>query len=153
VRIDDGVFVMQMSNLRAIIVALAAMLAGVSSPARADGGTIRLSFIKAGWVIGGSFGNGTLTFRGRTYPITIGGLSYGFTFGGSQTNLYGRVTNIYQPSDIEGVYGAAGAGATVIRGPQAIVLTNQKGAVLQLSGNQTGLMVNLDLSGMALSLR
>ena len=33
------------------------------------------------------------------------------------------------------------------------MLTNQKGAVLQLSGNQTGLMVNLDLSGMALSLR
>jgi hypothetical protein len=41
----------------------------------------------------------------------------------------------------------------VIRGPQAIVLANQKGAVLELAGNQTGLMVNLDLSGMALSLR
>jgi hypothetical protein len=33
------------------------------------------------------------------------------------------------------------------------VLTNQNGAVLELSGNQTGLMVNLDLSGIALSLR
>ena len=33
------------------------------------------------------------------------------------------------------------------------MLTNQKGAVLQVSGRQTGLMVNLDLSGMALSLR
>jgi hypothetical protein len=80
-------------------------------------------------------------------------MSYGFTFGGSQTDLRGTVSNIFHPSDIEGVYGAAGAGATVIRGPQAIVLTNQKGAVLQLSGVQTGLMVNLDLSGMALSLR
>ena len=38
----------------------------------------------------------------------------------------------------------------VIRGPQAIVLTNQKGAVLHLFGTQTGLMVNLDLSGMTL---
>ena len=63
------------------------------------------------------------------------------------------MTNIFRPSDIEGVYGAAGAGATIIRGPQAIVLTNQQGAVLQVSGRQTGLMVNLDLSGMALSLR
>ena len=43
--------------------------------------------------------------------------------------------------------------APVIRGPQAIVLTNQKGAVLQLSGTQTGLMVNLDVSGMALTLQ
>ena len=33
------------------------------------------------------------------------------------------------------------------------MLTNQKGAVLEVSGRQTGLMVNLDLSGMALSLR
>ena len=142
-----------MSRLCTIIVALAAMLASLSSQARADDGTVRISFIKAGWIIGGAAGSGTLTFRGRTYRLSVGGLSYGLTFGGSQTNLHGRVSNIFQPSDIEGVYGAAGAGATVIRGPQAIVLTNQKGAVLHLSGNQTGLMVNLDLSGMALTLR
>lgn len=142
-----------MSSLRVIIVALVAMLAAGLSPARADSGTVRISFLKAGWVIGGNVGSGTLTFRGRTYPLTVGGMSYGFTFGGSQTNLRGTVSNIFHPSDIEGVYGAAGAGATVIRGPQAIVLTNQKGAVLQLSGTQTGLMVNLDVSGMALTLR
>ena len=142
------------SGIRTVIIALAAVLAAsFSSAAHADSGTVRISFIKAGWVIGGSVGSGTLTFQGRTYPLSIGGLSYGFTFGGSQTNLHGRVSNIYRPSDIEGVYGAAGAGATVIRGPQAIILTNQKGAVLELSGRQTGLMVNLDLSGMALSLK
>ncbi len=135
------------------VLALAAMLAVcIASTARADSGTVRLNFVKAGFVIGGAVGSGTLTFRGRNYPLSIGGLSYGFTFGGSQTYLRGRVTNIFRPSDIEGVYGAAGAGGTVIRGPQAIVLANQKGAVLELSGVQTGLMVNLDLSGMGLSL-
>ena len=141
-----------MSKLRTITVAIAAVLAGLTA-AHADSGTVRISFLKAGWVIGGSVGSGTLTFRGRSYPLTVGGMSYGFTFGGSQTNLVGRVSNNFRPSDIEGVYGAAGAGATVIRGAQAIVLTNQKGAVLHVSGQQTGLMVNLDLSGMALSLR
>jgi hypothetical protein len=140
--------------IRTALLALVVVLsAALTSTARADSGTVRISFIKAGWIIGGSVGSGTLTFRGRTYPLSIGGLSYGLTFGGSQTNLRGQVRNINRPSDIEGVYGAAGAGATVIRGPQAIVLTNQKGAVLELSGRQTGLMVNLDLSGMALSLR
>jgi hypothetical protein len=143
----------QLSSIRTIVVALVALLAAGLSPARADGGTVRISFIKAGWVVGGSYGNGTLTFQGRTYRLSIGGMSYGFTFGGSQTNLRGTVRNISRASDIEGVYGAAGAGGTVIRGPQAIVLTNQKGAVLELSGNQTGLMVNLDLSGMALTLK
>ena len=141
------------SGFRTLIVALVAVLAASVSTARADSGTVRISFLKAGWVIGGAVGSGTMTFRGRTYPLSVGGLSYGFTFGGSATELHGRVSNIFRPSDIEGVYGAAGAGATIIRGPQAIVLTNQKGAVLQVSGRQTGLMVNLDLSGMALSLR
>jgi hypothetical protein len=141
------------SRFRTILVALTAILVAGISSARADSGTVRISFIKAGWVIGGAVGSGTMTFQGRTYPLSIGGLSYGLTFGGSQTNLHGRVTNTYRPSDIEGVYGAAGAGATVIRGPQAVVLANQKGAVLELSGRQTGLMINLDLSGMALTLK
>jgi hypothetical protein len=139
--------------LRAIVAAtLSVVVAGLASTARADSGTVRLNFVKAGFVIGGAAGSGTLTFRGRTYRLSIGGLSYGFTFGGSQTYLHGRVSNIFRASDIEGVYGAAGAGGTIIRGPQAIVLANQKGAVLELSGVQTGLMINLDLSGMGLSL-
>ncbi|MCC7348042.1 MAG: hypothetical protein IT538_11645 [Variibacter sp.] len=145
---------MRITTLRTTFVALLAALALLSfaSAARADSGTVRISFIKAGWVIGGSAGTGTLTFRGRTYRLSVGGLSYGLTFGGSQTELRGTVRNIRRPSDIEGVYGAAGAGATVIRGPQAILLTNQKGALLELTGRQTGLMINVDLSGMALTL-
>ena len=141
-----------MSRLRIATVALAAMLAGVL-PASADSGIVRITFLKAGFVIGGAAGSGNLEFRGRMYRLAVGGLSYGFTFGGSQTLLRGRVRNIYHPSDIEGVYAAGGVGATIGRGPQAIVLTNQKGAVLELSGVQTGLMVNLDLSGLALSLK
>jgi hypothetical protein len=140
------------SGIRTVIVAFVAMLS-VGSTAMADSGTVRISFVKAGWVIGGAVGSGTMTFKGRTYPLSVGGLSYGLTFGGSQTFLRGRVSNIFRASDIEGVFGAAGAGATVIRGPQAIILTNQKGAVLEVSGQQTGLMINLDLSGLALSLR
>jgi hypothetical protein len=140
-------------GLRLALAAVAAfVLLAVPPSARADVGTVRLNFVKAGFVIGGAAGSGTLNFRGRAYRISIGGLSYGFTFGGSQTFLHGRVSNIFRPQDIEGVYGAAGAGGTIIRGPQAIILTNQRGAVLELSGVQTGLMVNLDLSGMALSL-
>jgi hypothetical protein len=142
-----------MHIVRATLLALVAVLATSLSAANADSGTVRISFIKAGWVIGGSVGNGTLTFRGRTYRLSVGGLSYGFTFGGSQTNLVGRVSNINQPSDIAGVYGAGSAGAAVLRGAQAIVLTNQKGALLELSGSQRGLIVNLDLSGLALSLQ
>ena len=133
-------------------VALLAAL-GLTTGASADTGTVRISFFKGGWIIGGAVGEGTLTFRGKRYRLNVGGLSYGLTFGGSQTNLRGRVRNINRPSDIEGVYGAAGAGAAVLRGAQAVVLTNQKGAILELSGTQIGLIINVDLSGLAISLK
>ena len=142
------------SGFRAVLIALSA-LTGVSlaSAARADEGTIRFSVVKAGWVIGGSGGSGVLNFHGRTYPLQIGGISYGIVFGASQTDLRGRVRNIRRPSDVAGVYGAAGAGLAVGRGASAIVLTNQNGAILELSGRQTGLIANADLSGLAISMR
>ncbi|MGE5509865.1 MAG: hypothetical protein ACM31O_01285 [Bacteroidota bacterium] len=130
------------------------LLAGASlSSAHADSGYVRLTVYKGGWIIGGSGGGGTLTFHGRTYPLTVGGIDYGLIFGGSKTVLHGHVRNIYRPSDVAGVYGAAGAGLAVGRGARAIVLTNQKGAVLELSGRQIGLLANVDLSGLAITLK
>ena len=143
------------SGIRAVIAALTLLFAsaGVSSAARADSGTINFRVLKGGWVIGASGGSGTLFFHGRAYPISIGGLSAGFVFGASATNFRGTVTNIRSPYDVAGVYGAAGAGAALGIGGQAIVLTNEKGAVLRLLGRQLGLQVNLDLSGLAISMR
>jgi hypothetical protein len=132
------------------------VLAGASSfalsPAQADGGRIQFTVIKAGVVIGGSGGSGTLSFKGRRYPLSIGGLSYGFTFGASQTDFRGTVSNIRRPEDIEGVYAAGSAGAALGRGAQVIGLTNQNGAVLTLSGQSVGAIVSADLNGLALSL-
>jgi hypothetical protein len=74
-------------------------------------------------------------------------------FGASETHLVGRVSNIRSASDVAGVYGAAGAGIAVGPGVGAIVLSSEKGAVLSLSGRQVGLIANVDLSGLAISLR
>ncbi len=145
---------MRSSGFRTSLVALIVALgAGLSSAAHADSGTIRISVVKGGWFIGASGGSGTLMFHGQRYPLSIGGLSAGLVFGASQTYLSGTVSNINRPSDVAGVYGAAGAGAALGRGVNAIVLTNEKGAVLTMQGRQTGLMVNADLSGLAISLR
>lgn len=142
------------SGFRIALVALLA-LAGVSlsTASYADSGRISIRIVKAGFVIGGSAGSGVLTFRGKRYPLSIGGLSYGFTFGASETRFHGTVTNIRRPSDVNGAYAQAGAGAAAIKGAQGIVLTNQNGAVLTLSGVQTGLIVSADLSGLVLSLK
>ena len=146
---------MQLSHrIRTGLVALIALLGvSFSSQAFADSGTISFAVYKAGWFIGGSGGSGVVVFHGQRYPITIGGLSAGFVFGASKTYFHGTVSNIRGPRDVAGVYGAGGAGAAVGRGVQAIVLTNEKGAVLALSGKQIGLQINADLSGMAITLK
>lgn len=133
-------------------IAALATLAAATTAGRADNGYVTLTIYKAGWVIGGSGGSGVLDFHGRTYPLSTGGLDWGLVFGGSKTELHGRVRNITRPSDVAGVYGAAGAGLAVGRGARAIVLTNQKGAVLELTGRQVGLLANIDLSGLAITL-
>jgi hypothetical protein len=140
------------SAVRTALVALVA-LAALSTASRADSGWVTLTNYKAGWIIGGSGGSGVLDFHGRRYPLSTGGIDYGLVFGGSKTVLRGRVSNIWRPSDVAGVYGAAGAGLAVGRGARAIVLTNQKGAVLELSGRQVGLLANVDLSGLAITLK
>ena len=144
---------MQLSSaIRAALIALTVTGAGLTT-VYADFGSIQFNVIKAGFIVGGSGGSGTLMFHGRAYPLSIGGVSYGFTFGASATNFVGTVSNIRRPSDVNGVYAAAGAGIAVGAGAGGIVLTNQNGAVLTLSGHQAGLIVAADLNGLVITLR
>ncbi|TCS09275.1 hypothetical protein EV281_1011156 [Rhizobium sp. BK418] len=137
----------------AAIAAIAAAGVGFAGAAHADSGTIRFSVYKAAFFVGGSGGDGTLTFHGRRYPITIGGISGGLAFGASKTYFQGTVRNIRRAQDVTGVYGAAGGGGAVGKGAQVIVMTNNKGAQLELTGRQVGLQVNADISGMSISVK
>jgi hypothetical protein len=142
------------SKIRAVAAAFAALAAvSLSSAAQAETCSISFSVIKAGWVIGGSGGSGALRCAGRTYPITIGGVSWGIMFGASETRFSGRAHFRGSPYNVAGAYGSAGAGAAVGVGAQAIVLRNEKGATLELIGRQVGLQINADLSGLVISMR
>jgi hypothetical protein len=123
------------------------------SAAQADNGGITFDVVKAGFVVGGSGGSGTLFFHGRRYPLDIGGISYGFTFGASRTRFRGSVSHIRRASDVSGVYAAGNVGAAVGRGAQFVVLTNQNGAVLSLSGRSVGAIVSADLNGLVLTVK
>jgi hypothetical protein len=143
---------MRLSSAARAVLFVLALLAG-PSVARADEGAVTLVIFKAGWFVGGSVGSGVVTFHGKTYGLSAGGLDGGLVFGGSQTTLNGRVRNIRRVEDIAGVYGAAGAGVAFGGGVRGIVLSNPNGAILELSGKQLGLMANIDLSGLAISLK
>ena len=145
-----------MNNLsrRSLIVTGAALAAGsVLSPAEAATGAVAINIVSAGFIFGMSGGSGVLTFRGREYPLSIGGISAGATIGASGADLVGTASNLHAPTDIEGVYSAVGASVAVAGGRREVVLTNSRGVRLRLHGRQIGFIFSFDLSGMAISLR
>jgi hypothetical protein len=139
---------------RSLIISSAALATGAMAPqAEAATGSISLRIVSAGFIFGVTGGSGVLTFGGKQYPLSIGGISAGATIGASGTDLVGTASHLHDPGDIEGIYSAVGAGLSVAGGRSAAQLTNAKGVVLRLKGRQVGFMFSIDLSGMSISLQ
>ena len=88
---------MRMSQVQRSLVQTWAFLATVilvmamTIPASAQQGRINISIVRAGLVVGGQLGSGTITVGKKSYPISISGLGLGYTFGASVAKLSGTV--------------------------------------------------------------
>jgi HdeA/HdeB family len=123
-----------------------------TAPTVPQNGVVHLNVFSAGLIVGAGGGEGTLTFAGQVYPISVGGIGIGMIgFGGGQ--IEGVAHNMRSPADIAGTYGAAGAGFTLVGGARVAQLQNENGVILQVHGVQIGLEVNLDLAGMTIALK
>ena len=136
----------------AALVVAAVMLTGVPSRSYAETGSVRLKITKVGFIVGVGGGSGTLTFQGRRYRLSIGGVSAG-TIGISGAELVGTATNLRTAADIAGNYSAVTAGLAVAGGAQATTLQNSNGVVLTLRGRQVGFSASLAVSGMTISIQ
>jgi hypothetical protein len=143
---------LQISRRGLLFSGAAIALVGTAGAAQASAGSVYLDLVSAGFIFGASGGEGTLTYGGRRYRLSMGGLSAGLTFGASGAKLIGTAYHLRRASDIQGVYTKLGAGAATPMGGDYQDLQNANGVTLRLRGHETGLMVNFDLSGMALSL-
>ena len=130
----------------------AVMLTGAPSLSYAENGSVRMKITKVGFIVGVGGGSGTLTFKGKQYRLSIGGVSAG-TIGVSGMDLVGTATNLRTAADIAGAYSAASAGLAVAGGAKVATLQNSNGVVLQLQGKQVGFEASLALSGLTISLR
>jgi hypothetical protein len=132
--------------------ALIMVAASTESRAQTGSGTVRIHIVKAGFIVGVGGGKGTLTFNGKSYPLSIGGVSVG-TIGVATVNLAGTARNLRTAADIAGTYGAASASVAIVGGAKVATLKNEKGVVLEVHGVQLGLEASLSLSGMTIALQ
>jgi hypothetical protein len=137
----------------ALVAALASITLAAATPSQAQTTcSIRLHIVKAGFIVGAGGGNGTLVCHGRAYRLSIGGIGLG-SLGVAAADLAGTASNVHNPANVAGTYGAAGAGVTFVGGGQVATLQNQNGVVLRLSGGQVGFQVSLGLAGMTIAMR
>ena len=106
--------------------------------------TLRLSGGSFALGIGFRWGSGTLTYKGKDYPVKVNGLSVG-KVGVTGSSAYGEVFNLKHLQDFNGHYNVGGAGTrgvTLGSGKAGTIMSNQAGVIVRLSATQQGLDVN-----------
>jgi len=115
-------------------------------------GQVRLKIVKAGLLVGGGGGNGVLTYRGKTYPFQVRGLSFGITVGATVGRLDGWATGIREVRDFAGTYSSVGGGFALVAGANGVHLRNEKGVTIILQGPKAGLELAVNISQVTISL-
>jgi hypothetical protein len=133
------------------VIALA-LTVGIVVPSHAITGTVRVTVVKAGFVVGAGGGRGTLSFRHRLYPFTVHGLSVGLTAGASVNKLVGRADYINELGDFAGTYSVIGAGGALVGGVGGVQLRNDKGVIITLQGAKGGLEVSANITKVVITL-
>jgi hypothetical protein len=130
---------------------LVSLLAGLAlAQAKKPDATIALTEGTVGVGIGFSWGKGTLTYKGKTYPLKVQGLSVG-DVGIQRATATGDVFDLKKIEDFDGNYVAGGAGATVGGGAGIAAMKNQNGVVIQLKSTTQGANLKLAAEGVKLS--
>ena len=140
---------------RAWIWVVAAALVGFGGMAAADdmpSGTVTIESKSVALGIGVSWGDGKLSYQGKTHAFSVKGLSV-VDVGVSKVSARGKVFNLKKLEDFAGRFAAAQAGAAVGGGMSVMALRNQNGVVLELTSTQTGVKFTLAGEGIEVKLK
>src|SRR6516164_2351833 len=133
-----------------LVVAAALSLPFSSALAKASlpDATLQLNQGSVAAGIGFSWGGGTLTYRGKRYPVSVDGLTVG-SVGISRGSVY----HLRKLEDFNGTYTAVGAGATVGGGGSIATMQNQNGVRITLRSTSRGVKFTLGASGVSLNIK
>ena len=106
--------------------------------------------------IGFRWGSGTLTYKGKDYPVKVNGLSVGKVgmTGGSPRMARFSISSVFKISTVIIMSVPRGTrGVTVGSGKAGTVMTNQAGVIVRLSATQKGVDVNATGGGVDMQLK
>jgi hypothetical protein len=145
--------------LRTIAIALAAsFLVTQPAPAQerpqgAPSGSVTIRQVQVAFIGSGAIGGGTLTYGGRNYPITVGGLGVG-GMGASELKASGAVYGLKQREDFAGAYVQLRRGwALGEQGRGVLWLQNSKGVTIRLKTQRRGLQLALGADGVIIGFK
>jgi hypothetical protein len=115
-------------------------------------GTVKITSKAIAIGVGVTWGDGQLTYQGKTVPFSVEGLSV-VDLGITDITSSGEVFNLNKLSDFSGNYVAGEAGVAIAAGPTDTVMKNQNGVVIRLHGTQKGARLTLAAAGVTLKLK
>jgi hypothetical protein len=133
------------------VLCLAAGVAGAEEEMKPDA-TLRLSGGSVAAGLGISWGSGTLTYKGKDYPVDVGGLTLG-KVGITKIEAAGEVYNLKDLKDFDGNYTAASAGLTLAGGGGAGVMKNQNDVKVKLRSTTQGADITIGASGVDMKIK
>jgi len=145
-------------NMRRTIVGLIAAgslcltVAVVSAREGAPDGTLELKGGSVAAGVGFSWGSGTLTYKGKQYPVSAVGFDVG-DVGVTNITASANVYNLQQLEDFDGNYTGVVAGATAAGGGSAMTMENQNGVKVDLVSTTQGVKLALAVDGVKMQIK
>ena len=156
---DGNVSCLRRALFAAVTAALLSLAACTTQPGAPSlkgkplSGRVEMRHFHAAYIGSGSAGEGTLSYMGRTYLFTVGGLGIG-GIGVSSVQATGEVYGLRRLSDFPGTYGQLRYGfALGSRSSGDLWLQNANGVILHLVAKRTGLMLSLGGDAVVISMR
>jgi hypothetical protein len=149
-----------MNNIKQIVILLLALgvMTGFTQAAShysKPDATLRMSGGSFALGIGFRWGSGTLSYKGKNYPVKVNGFSVG-KVGVTGSSAYGEIFNLKRLQDFNGHYNVGGAGTrgvTLGSGKAGTVMSNQAGVIVRLAATQQGLDVNVTGGGVDMQIQ
>src|SRR5262249_18188552 len=144
-------------NMRRMMVGLVAagmlyLPVPVASAEDVPVGTLELKGGSVAAGVGFSWGSGTLTYKGKHYPVSAVGFDVG-DVGITDITASANVYNLEKLEDFDGNHTRVGAGAGAAGGGSAVAMQNQTGVKVDLVSTTQGVKIALAVGGVKMKIK